>query len=309
MKRLLKLAAACFVILLLALVLFVCVMALFNGRTGSNTDHASSPLAQHPPSPLAAPITLRVVTFNVQDLPLVSRYRPERMRAIGAKLMLLDPDIVGFQEAFVAADREILIEELSMTRLAHFVYYPSGTSGSGLLIASAFPLKETYFHRYTVSNPWYKLWEGDWWAGKGVALARIALPDSQGYLDFYNTHAQAGYGNPAYALLRTTQMSELAAFVNETRTGTSPALVVGDFNCRIGQADYAAAVEGAGLVRLMDLESRIDHIFGVMDAAYTMETVATTKIAEHLKLNNKEFDLSDHVGYLSEIRISPNPPQ
>ncbi len=98
---------------------------------------------------------------------VVSDYRPERMQAIAEKLCKIDPDIVGFQECFIESDREILITELKRnSRLKYHFYYPSRLVGSGLLISSAFPLIEKSFHQFKASNPAYKVWEGDYWAGK-----------------------------------------------------------------------------------------------------------------------------------------------
>jgi sphingomyelin phosphodiesterase 2 len=276
---------------------------LLNGRAGVNEDLAASALLATPPAPLSAPVTLKVVTFNIHDLYLASTDRPQRMRSIGAKLMILDPDIVGFQEAFIASDRAVLLKELESTRLKYHQYYPSGNVGSGLLIASAFPIKEVYFHRFTTSNPFYKIWEGDWWAGKGVALARLELPE--GHIDFYNTHAQAGYGNPAYDLVRNEQMAELADFIKRSHTGSAPALLAGDMNCRIEDTEFQTAVNGAGLVRVMSGESRIDHIFARTDERYACEVIKTEPIEAVVKLGEKEIALSDHAGYMSTITIRP----
>lgn len=292
---------------LLSAVLAVAVgglLLLLNSRAGVGDDLSESALLATPPAPLGAPVTLKVVTFNIQDLYIAGKDRPLRMRAIGAKLMILDPDIVGFQEAFIASDRAVLLKELESTRLKYHQYYPSGNVGSGLLIASAFPIKEVYFHRFTTSNPFYKIWEGDWWAGKGVALARLELPE--GHIDFYNTHAQAGYGNPAYDLVRNEQMAELADFVKRSHTGSAPALLAGDMNCRIEDAEFQTAVNGAGLARVMSGESRIDHIFARTDARYTFEVIKTEPIEAKVKLSEKEISLSDHVGYMSTIAIRPN---
>ncbi len=280
---------------------FVGVMLLSNGRVGVGEDLSASALLATPPAPLSAPITLKVATFNIHDLYLVSADRPLRMRSIGAKIMILDPDIVGFQEAFIASDRALLLKELESTRLKYHQYYPSGTVGSGLLIVSAFPIKEAYFHRFTTSNPFYKIWEGDWWAGKGVALARLELPE--GHIDFYNTHAQAGYGNPAYDLVRNEQMAELADFINRSHSGTAPALLAGDMNCRIGDTEFETAVNGAGLERVMVVESRIDHLFARTDDRYTIETIKTEPIEAVVKLGEKEISLSDHPGFMSTITI------
>lgn len=288
------------------LVLVLAALSL-HGRTGVSGDLAASAALQAPPPPLAAPLTLKVVTFNIQDLYVKGEDRPLRMRAIGAKLFTLDPDIVGFQEAFIAADRALLLKELEPTRLRYHQYYPSAQVGSGLLIASAFPIQEAYFHQFSVSNPFYKIGEGDWWAGKGVALARLALPDG-GLLDFYNTHAQAGYGNPAYDMVRVRQMAELAAFIRKSRCPTAPAILAGDMNCRPGDADFGTAVSGAALVRVMQGESRIDHLFFASNPAYTVDVAGTTPIEDTVKLGEKMLALSDHTGYMSTITIRPSPP-
>jgi endonuclease/exonuclease/phosphatase family metal-dependent hydrolase len=305
MPKFLKITLLFLGFLLLSPVVAICVLALFNGRVGITTDFSSSALLTSPPAPLSEALTLKVVTFNIQDLAWVSEERPRRMRGIGAALLILDPDIVGFQEAFVEGDREILLAELAHTRLKHHQYYPSGTGGSGLLIASAFPIKEVYFHRFSVANPFYRVWEGDWWAGKGVALARVELPDGRGFFDFYNTHAQADYGNPAYGIVRMQQMAELAEFVNGSQCATTPTFVVGDMNCRPGDEDFETAVKGAGLHRVMIGESRIDHIFSVENEGYTFRVVKTTPIDQTVKLGEKTLELSDHTGYMSEVEIVP----
>ncbi|HNR31223.1 MAG TPA: endonuclease/exonuclease/phosphatase family protein [Candidatus Hydrogenedentes bacterium] len=269
-----------------------------NGRTGAETDFSKSALLQAPPPPLDAPAELKIITYNVQNLWVVGRNRPARMRAIGEYLTQLDPDIVGFQEVFVAKDRRVLIDALQGSRLRYHEYFPSGTVGSGLLIMSAWPIREAFFHRYTASNEWFRLWEGDWWGGKGVALARIDHP--AGIIDFYNTHAQAGYGRAANKVVRMHQMREAALFVNSTRTGTAPAFLVGDFNCRPGDPEFEHLVSEIGMAHLMDGGTRIDNIFGMVAPAYTFEVTGFTEWSRHNGLR-----LSDHRGYMSTIRVAP----
>ncbi|MCC6144416.1 MAG: endonuclease/exonuclease/phosphatase family protein, partial [Candidatus Hydrogenedentes bacterium] len=276
MRKMLIGCLGTFLILAILLALFIGAMAVFvNPRVGIVNDYEASPLRKTPPAPLAEPITLKIVTFNIQDMYLIGEEpRPERMRAIGAKLIGLDPDIVGFQEAFVEKDRATLIEQLKYSRLQHFQYYASALVGSGLLIASAYPIRETYFHRYEIAGQWYKLWEGDWWAGKGAALARIELPGGS-LIDFYNTHAQAGYGNPYYDIVREGQMTEYASFIKASYMPETPVFAVGDLNCRVGDADFEALIFGAGLVRLMKIDSRIDHILGKESPRYQFEVLDT----------------------------------
>ena len=313
------------VLLVLPLVL-VTGVALFNGRVEADTRFQRSRLLAEPPPPLVAPVTLRVVTLNIADGYLFTANRPERMRAIAALLRELDPDLVGLQEAFIESDRQLLLDGLRGSRLTQHVRFPGATVGNGLLILSAHPIEEAWFHRYAASNPWYRIWEGDWWAGKGIGLARVALPGG-GYVDFFDTHAQAGRGNPANETVRLGQMGELARFVRAARTPGAPGFVVGDFNTRPGQPDYELAVRDAPLERAMDLPSEIDHIFAVRDPGYRFEVLETRELAGVTRGSGptlfldrapgpgelwdmafgapEDTPISDHPGYLSVVRIVP----
>jgi sphingomyelin phosphodiesterase 2 len=269
-----------------------------NPRVGSATDLTQSAHLETPPGPLAEPFTVKIMTFNVQNLWVVGFNRPARMRAIGDKLAELDPDIVGFQEVFVPKDRDILIQALAGTRLKYLEYFPSATMGSGLLMASAYPIEESFFHRYTASNQWYHVWEGDFWAGKGISVSRIRTP--AGAIDVFNTHAQAGYGRQANADARAVQMQEAALFMQEAASGTAPVFAVGDWNCREGAPEYDRLIEEARLLRLMDYRPSIDNIFAVDSPHYHYELIDFEVVHRHQGLR-----LSDHEGYLATVRITP----
>lgn len=302
-KAILKAMLVLLVLVVAGLTSLVLFLYLKNGHIGIETDFGKSAFLKQETAPIAEPLTVKIVTFNIQDLFVVGRNRPARMRHIGRVLADLDPDIVGFQESFIKKDREVLIEALEKTRLHYHQYYSSGLAGSGLLIASAWPIREAFFHRYSISGPAQRIWEGDFWAGKGVALARIETP--AGMLDFYDTHAQAGYGRSSYREVRRYQMAELAAFMNASRIRTAPAFLVGDMNCGIGAEDYETVVREAGLTRMMAIDSAIDHIFTTANDRYHFETLETVKIAERISEGGVVFGLSDHSGYMSTIRVTP----
>ena len=304
-RKAVKIAVAVVVLVALTPVAVLLVLAARNGRTAADTDFASSPMLVQPPAPLTEPIIIRAATFNVHDLYWDSENRPERMAAIGRLLVKIDPDLVGIQEAFVERDRQVLLDALEGSRLAYHEYYASATAGSGKFILSAFPIVEAYFHRFEDSGDWYKVREGDWWAGKGVALARVELPANAGYLDFYNTHLQADYGNPAYELVRESQMRGLARFIVASATGTAPALLVGDINCRIGTPAYKVAQDEADAQRMMVIDSSIDHIFAIANPRYRFEVLVTGPLTGQIQTPDGSKPLSDHTGYCSTIRITP----
>jgi len=263
-----------------------------------------SGLLLDPPPPLQTPLELRVATFNIHNPPLDGEHSHARMRSIGAKLMVLDPDVVGFQASMAQEGRAALIEELSHSRLQHFQYYPSGLRGSGLLIASAFPIEEIHFHRYASGGAWYMFWEGGFWMGTGAALARLELPGG-GYLDFFNAHAQDARDSPRYEAIRETQLREFADFVTRMQGPTLPSIAVGDLHESPGDRGYDLLLRGARLERMMTLPSRHGHIFAVESEHYDFEVLDTEVIEEQVRVGDMEFDLSPYSGYISSIRITP----
>ena len=271
-------------------------------RTGERGRNGTS----HVTPSLRKPVELGIVTFNIQDLYLASQYRRPRMAAIAEILCELKPDIVGLQEAFISADRDLLLRGLAGCGLTHSHYFAGGVVGSGLLIVSRFPIEETRFRLYSVACPWYRLDQGDWWAGKGVALARIRLPEENGVLDFYDTHLQARYTEGGYLAERKTQLGEMKRFVAKTALEGAPAALVGDFNTMLGSKELSEAFPEKEFRRLMTIPSRIDHICGKEDSRYSYEVMGSREIRKMIPLSNgKSTPLSDHPGYMSRIRIAP----
>ena len=305
-KRAARAVGLVLLVLLAALVACAGWVATHNAHVGVSTNVADSPLLKNPPARLAAPVTLKMVTFNIQATWIVGTNRPARMRAIAEYLGPIDPDIVGFQECLVPANRELLISEMKKhTRLQYNQYYPSGYVGSGALISSAFPIREVWFYRYEAIEPAWKLWQGDGMAGKGIGLARIELPGGAGLVDFFDTHTQAGYGNVGCRAICGLELAEAAEFINIARCGTVPAFVTGDFNCRRERPEHKTFVAGANLERVMSVESAIDHIYAVRDPHYRFDVVESREIPATIQRDGKPFELSDHNGYFTKVTITP----
>lgn len=279
----------------------------FNWRTDSEQDLRKSLMMREAPAPLKQAVTLKVVTFNVHDMYLISFHRPERMAAIGAALKELDPDLVGIQEAWIEKDRETLWRAVEGSRLKYRQYYSSGMLGSGKYILSAYPIKETFFHRYRRGGKWYKPYHGDWWAGKGTALARIELPDNAGVVDFYDTHLHAAYGSAEYDDVRASQLLELADFVHLSSCGTAPAFIVGDMNSSMDRRMMQEAMDRGQFIRMMKIDTHIDHIFTARNPNYVFEVLDTQAIQKEIPLAHGKTGLSDHNGYISTIRVTPVP--
>lgn len=259
----------------------------------------------------SGPAEIVVVTYNVQDLYVAGQDRQRRMRLIGQTLVRLDPDVVAIQEAFIKKDREELIAQLGGSRLRERVYFGHGVSGSGLLVLSALPILETSFHQYKNKGKWYKIWQGDYWAGKGAGLVRVSLGKGAGTLDFYNTHMQASYVEPGTfdenAPIRLEQMKELRDFMLNTSHIDNPSILAGDLNSTQGNADYDLLAEDLKLERLLSVATELDHVLAMNKPGWNYDAGPTQTLttARDPKTGGEEIRLSDHDGYLTRITLTP----
>jgi len=227
------------------------------------------------------------------------------MELIGRTLTTLNPDVVGIQEAFIAKDRAVLQEQLKYSRLQNYAYFDYGIVNSGLMILSAFPILETEFHQFTSKGKWYKIWQGDYWAGKGIAMARLAILG--GELEFYNTHAQASYHKKGerdeYGDVRMGQMQEICDFLKNKSNSINPAIFVGDFNSTTGMKEYNFLVKEADLQRMLTVATEWDHVFAVRKANWEYTASPTRLLTTAKTENGEEIRLSDHDGYMTTITI------
>lgn len=62
----------------------------------------------------------------------------------------------------------------------------SGVAGSGVCILSKHPIKEAFFHQWSLNGYMHKIHHGDWFGGKGVGLCKIAF--DQFTVNVYSAH-------------------------------------------------------------------------------------------------------------------------
>lgn len=248
--------------------------------------------------------TLRVASLNVHGLYLASRDRARRMCAIGSFLRESGAELVALQEAFIARDRRDLLQQLSSGSLLHHTYYPSGLVGSGLLVVASRPIHARAFRRFEHSGRPWKPWQGDWYAGKGVAHAQVELAGF-GVLDFFNTHAVAAYGpgrdenHPD----RCSQMVELADFVSARGASGRPALVAGDLNARIDEAPLRIAAGLGNLQHLAGDPGGIDHLLARRDEALRFATLEQEVVCPTTRIGARQVRLSDHPVIVATLRV------
>ncbi len=216
-------------------------MRLASSRSASNIEHMDSSKVTDTDqvSELDArkASVLRVLTFNIWDLPPIVKDIATRMNAIGQQLATMHLDIVALQEAWNAAARARIAQAAHLGGLAYTHYYQSGIAGSGLMLLSRFPIVETAFYRFPLGGRREQFWETDYFAGKGIGFARVLTP--LGLMDVYNTHTVASYTADEHDENRPYRLADLyecVRFMN--RSSAQPVICCGDFNTRREQREY-----------------------------------------------------------------------
>jgi len=209
---------------------------------------APSVHSQHGEAP--GPSSLHILTLNCWGLKYISKYRSERLTEIGKRLAVHEPalDIVALQECWTYSDYQA-IRGATRSVLPHGKFYHSGIFGGGLVILSRFPFIESSMFRYPLNGRPTAFFRGDWFVGKGVACAKLQLPDKQ-IVEVFNTHLHAPYEkepNDSYICHRTAQAWEIAKLMKDARARGSLVVGLGDFNM-VPMSFAHVLIEGRGNV-------------------------------------------------------------
>lgn len=298
MKRLLK---------RIILTLLLSTLAVAAAMTW-NMYHTAIPepttFTQVTPPPTFEPLRLRVVTWNLWGIFGFTPRRAERMQMITHQIVKLKPDIVGFQEVFVQADRDLLTTALREAGLPHSRYFPSGLVGSGLLLVSRYPIESDGFIRYAEGGRPEAIHHGDWWAGKGLSLSTLRLPNDT-LLYVGNTHMHARYRESLYRDTQLAQARQLTPWAARVKATNAPALWLGDWNNKPDN-DILSPLVAAGSWNLLTADkTAIDHIFGSGDP-WQWQVLTHGKVTGFLP-GDPKVPWSDHAARWIEVELRRRP--
>jgi endonuclease/exonuclease/phosphatase family metal-dependent hydrolase len=250
----------------------------------------------------AESIRLRVVTFNAWDLPVVSSDRAARIERMGLAVAALSPDVVAFQELWVDDDAKKVMSDLARGGLVYTQRFPSGLAGSGLHIASRFPISESTFLPYTLGGKPQKPWHGDWYGSKGIG--RITVETPIGPIEFADTHLHATYDDSGeYVPVQIAQALEAAEFLQAA--GDRPLVLGGDLNADSSSPPFRILASRAGL-------GSIARAPGIDWILFRSGTSVGMRVVESREVLDTPFDagdgrlvnLSDHHGVLAVLELS-----
>lgn len=164
----------------------------------------------------------------------------ERIEIIASALAELRPDIITLQEIFVS-DREdypdirgILLAALGDEYTATF----GGLNGDPI---DGIGLGQMTFTRLEIRSTENRR------VGLIRAVHRVTVETESGPIDIYNAHLQGTESDPQLAI---DEIELVLAFIEETRSGTGPVILAGDFNATPGDPSIQALL-AAGFVDVL----------------------------------------------------------
>ncbi len=253
------------------------------------------------PSAEAPSLRVRVLSWNVWDLPVISDHLDARVARIGPAIARLEPDLVALQELWEADDARRIGDDL---RAAGLVHQTAPNEDTGLLIASRWPIEATRFAPFTLGKAPWAPWHVDWVATKGVVQVDVQTP--VGPLTFADTHLQGRYRTDLYPDTRLAQALEVAEATAPRREGVVPPLVLaGDLNSPSHELPYEVLEVSCGL-RPTSERSALDAVL-VRDgtAVRVVEASSRHALEEVVELDDGvAAPLSDHPAVLAELTLA-----
>ncbi|WWC60189.1 uncharacterized protein I303_102754 [Kwoniella dejecticola CBS 10117] len=174
--------------------------------------------------------SLKVLSFNVWGLAIISKDRAARIKAISDYLASSNYDIVCLQELWVYKDFET-VREGCRKNLPFSRFFHTGALGSGLAIFTRFPLISAQALPYSLSGSPAQAFAGDFFVKKAAANIVIIHP-ILGEIEIWNTHMHAAGEHPpdTRQAHRIAQSWQLANAIKNGAAKGRYILAMGDFN-------------------------------------------------------------------------------
>ncbi len=222
-----------------------------------------------PASASGETVTLRVLSYNVNDLPWpVGKKRKKQLKYIGNELAQrrLDgtaPDVVVLQEAFTDRSKKLIEKagypyvikgpgrrkdkgstEQAGGKIRMKAENRGTTSkayvGSGLYVLSRYPIIDTKYELFG-----HYCTGGDCMANKAIILVRVQLPGMAAPLDIITSHMDANSkskGSPKKRLKAHKKQTRIIKGFLDRYNGSRSAIFAGDLNVK-NDARYANFVQ------------------------------------------------------------------
>jgi endonuclease/exonuclease/phosphatase family metal-dependent hydrolase len=211
---------------------FALLLALGSPPTAVAAPAPDAPVAATDPAPFAHSLELKVLSYNVKGLPLITDL--DRLKRIGAILAERrkrgdEPDVVVLQEAFVRKAERV-------RNRAGYPYAIRGPAGGGIFANdSGLEVLSNYRivarRERTLNDCAFP----DCFVSKAILGVDLELPGVPDVIQVFTTHLQADTRNES---VRRNQIDDITVFLNRIRFGRVPAIFAGDFNFKPKHPSY-----------------------------------------------------------------------
>ena len=193
-------------------------------------------------------MSLEVLCWNLHAAFLAS-HTAQRLERAAERILEEQPDVALLQELWKHDDAKNMVNRLAEAYAsADIAGHGFFARRSGLLTfvrnQGGWSVRGTSFREFeAVGSAWWKLREGDAFAGKGVQ--RVDIERQGARVVLLNTHLQAEYGEgerSRYLEVRRKQLEELRAFAERVPIDL-PLIAAGDLNTRPAEEPYARLIE------------------------------------------------------------------
>lgn len=190
---------------------------------------------------------IKILTFNVWGLKIISKFRKKRLKYIADKLsQSIDPeddyDIVALQEVWTEEDWNYFDERCKLTYPYRRNFHSGIIAGSGLIILSKIPIKETFLYRFPVNGRPSAFFRGDWYVGKSVSIVLFVNTQTDHQpIALLNTHLHAPYsssGDSNYLCHRLCQAWDITRVIKLLKKSGYSVILTGDLNSKPGSLPY-----------------------------------------------------------------------
>ena len=253
----------------------------------------------------AEPAALRLVSFNVWGVPLISPSRAERIERIVPAIAELEPNVVALQEAWTEEDARHLRGALIEAGLKHVEHFASDAlaayGSAGLLVASDTPMSNVQFVPFDLGRRPHTPWHVDWIGTKGAL--RVTLETGVGPVEFVTAHLQASYLTGDYVPTRLGQALSLSDLIG-TRAGPRPLILAGDLNSPPGGISTRALGARSGLVEVLP-DSDLDTVLyrEAVDVVVRAKSARRVLDAEFELADGTRSRLSDHPALVVDFEL------
>lgn len=192
--------------------------------------------------------TLSVLSFNVLGIPFFTKNYASRLKKLVQEIAKLDPDVVCFQEVWLAATKNYLQKSLRPLGFQYFFRPTAGWRLSGLLIFSKHQIieRQSYFFSPT--------WEGvklsllQFLVAKGYCFVKIKLAGQK--IIIFNIHLRVDWRynidyQAGLSLSKFEELGQLVEIINSLKN--EKIILAGDFNFEVASQVYRKFLQLAGL--------------------------------------------------------------